>query len=130
MFFGFIVNIQVYNRIKNKSSFQEKKMLSQRPIQQTPILATREKVQISRLINSILYSIKYVFIVKKSSVYRLFALHNRRVLIDKTYKTMRGAKIAFGKSYHNERIKAEWSDLYQPNSQWLDEKLKIAEKTH
>ena len=81
-------------------------MLTQTEIQ-PPQAFTRDKVEISRLINSIYYFIEYVFILKKGSVYRLFALHNRRVLIDKTYQTMRGAKIAFGKTYRNEGIKAE-----------------------
>lgn len=101
-------------------------MLSHSEIQPAPT-SRRDKAKISRLINSIYYFIEYVFILKKGSGYRLFALHNRRVLIDKTYQTMRGAKIAFGKSYPNEGIKAEWSDLYPPDPPWLEQKLQVGE---
>lgn len=101
-------------------------MLSKSEVQPAPT-STQDKVEISRLINSIYYFIEYVFILKKGSGYRLFALHDRRVLIDKTYQTMRGAKIAFGKSYPNEGIKAEWSELYQPDHQWLEHKLRAGE---
>jgi hypothetical protein len=38
-------------------------------------------------------------------------------LIDKTFKTMKGARVSFSKSFSNRKHKstrAEWSKLYQP----------------
>jgi hypothetical protein len=87
-------------------------MLSQNIIQ--PILTLRrDKVEISRLINSIFYFIDVVYILKKDDKYRLITLHGGRVLIDKIYSTITGAKIAFTKFYQDkawkEDVKAEWS---------------------
>lgn len=108
-------------------------MLSQTIIQPIPTL-TRDKVQISRLINSIYYFIEIVFILKKDDKFRLIALHDRRVLTNSTYQTLIGAKIAFSKLYQDkawkEDVKAEWTDFYTPDRQWLIEKLQIAEKAH
>ena len=69
-------------------------MLSQKVHIQYPTLR-QDKVEISRLINSIFYFIDVVYILKKDDTFRLIALHGGRVLIDKIYSTITGAKIAF-----------------------------------
>jgi hypothetical protein len=111
-------------------------MLSQKIIQPIPALR-RDKVEISRLINSIFYFIDVVYILKKDDTFRLIALQGGqggRVLIDKIYRTITGAKIAFTKFYQDkawkEGVKAEWSHFYPPARPWLDEYMKTAEKAH
>jgi hypothetical protein len=108
-----------------------KNMLSKTEIQPTTAIM-QEKVQITRLINSIFYFIDLAFILKKEDKFRLIALHGGRVLIDKTYQTIRGAKIAFTKFYKDkliEDVDAKWSHFYPPDRPWLDQKLN-AEKVH
>jgi hypothetical protein len=79
--------------------------------------------EICVLINSIFYFISSVFILNNKGHYLLVAKHNGKILIDKIYKTLRGAKIAFSKLFGQrgweEDIKAEWSVFYKPDSQWL-----------
>ena len=98
-------------------------MLSQNVESLATAAITRDKVQISRLINSIFYFIDVVFILKKDDKYRLIALHRRRELIDSTYPTFRGAKIAFSKFNKDKPwkkdVKAEWSHFYNPDKSWL-----------
>jgi hypothetical protein len=107
-------------------------MLSQTEIQQS-VAITRDKVEISRLINSIFYFIDVVYILKKDDKYRLIALHGGRVLTDRSYRTIRGVKIAFSKLYSakawKENVKAEWSHFYPPDRPWFDENMKIADKS-
>ena len=100
----------------------------------TLTLTRREKVQISRLINSIFYFIDVVYILEKNGKFRLIALNNRRVLTDRSYPTFTGAKIAFSKLYRDKAwqkdVKAEWSHFYTPDHPWFDDKMKIAENAH
>lgn len=82
----------------------------------------------SLLINSVYYFIECVFILSLPHRYRLVVLHNGRVLTDACYETLRGAKIAFSKLYGHKAwtdgVKAQWSHFYDPDAQWLDEKIK------
>lgn len=91
-----------------------------------------EAQKISMLVNSVYYFIECVYILILHDHYRLVALHNGRVLTNKTYKTIRGAKIAFSKLYRKkvwkEEIKAEWSHFYDPDADWLEEKIKDIEE--
>jgi hypothetical protein len=76
------------------------------------------------LINSALFFLDHVLIKKEKRKYRLLAFQNSRKLIDKTFKSMRKARIFFSKSFSNRRYKstvAEWSKLYQPDPGWLEE---------
>ena len=79
--------------------------------------------EICVLINSIYYFIGSVIILNNNGHYRLVVKHNRKILIDKIYKTVRGAKIAFSKLFNHrswqEDLKAEWSVFYKPDAQWL-----------
>lgn len=79
--------------------------------------------EICILINSIFYFISSVIILKKNGQYRLVVKQNRKIFIDKIYKTPRGAKIAFSKLFNHrswqEDLKAEWSVFYKPDAQWL-----------
>lgn len=84
-------------------------------------------IQISILVNSIYYFIESVFIVNVKKVYRLVAVHQGRLLADETYKTARGAKIAFLKRYGKKTwqngVKAEWTRFYPPEPVWFGEKF-------
>lgn len=89
----------------------------------------QEKAQsMSLLINSIYYFIECVFILSLPNRYRLVVLHHGRVLTDACYETLRGARIAFSKLYSHkawrEGVKAQWSHFYDPDSEWLGEKIK------
>ncbi|UCH92735.1 MAG: hypothetical protein JSV88_20900 [Candidatus Aminicenantes bacterium] len=79
--------------------------------------------EICILINSIFYFVSSVLIINKNGYYRLVAKHNGKLLIDKVYNTLRGAKIAFSKLFGHrswiEDLKAEWSLFYKPDDQWL-----------
>ena len=59
--------------------------------------------------------------------YRLMVIHRNKVLLDKSYKTIRGAKIAFVRSFNFragiQNAKPYWSVFYTPEPGWLDEKL-------
>ncbi len=84
--------------------------------------------EICILINSIFYFIGSVFIINNNGNFRLVARHNGKILMDKPYRTLRGAKIAFSKLFNyrgwKEDVKAEWSVFYVPDPQWLKEKSK------
>ncbi len=88
----------------------------------------KKPTNISMLINSIHYFIQCVFILDFDDHYRLVALHNGKVLIDASYETLRGAKIAFAKMYGykawSEETKAKWSHFYDPDTRWLEAKTK------
>ncbi len=81
---------------------------------------------ISLLINSFLFFLDRALIKIENRKFRLLAVHERRKLIDKTFKTMRGARISFSKSFTKkmlESTKAEWSHLYPPEPGWLEKVL-------
>lgn len=82
------------------------------------------------LINPAYYFLECVYILYKKGYYRLVVLHNSRVLTDRNYRTLRGAKIAFQKIYKNkawkEGVKANWILSYPDNYDLLKEKETIA----
>lgn len=76
--------------------------------------------QISLLVNAVYFFIETVFILKLSDGYRLIAIHNNTLLCDGTYKTPKGAKIAFNKRYSykawKKGVKPDWTPFYSPNT--------------
>lgn len=78
------------------------------------------------LINSIFYFIGCAFIMKNEDNYRLIVRHDGKLLVNKSYKTPRGAKIAFTKLFDNrgwtKEMKADWSIFYEPDAIWLKER--------
>lgn len=94
--------------------------------EQTTQRLLEEPGKICVLINSAFYFINWVFIVKRNVSYRLIVNHNGKLLMDKDYRTLRGAKIAFSKLFKHrnweKNVKAEWSRLFEPESQWLKKK--------
>jgi hypothetical protein len=89
----------------------------------------REEKLITTLVNSGLYFLENVFIVKEAKRYRLIVCHRKEVLADQDYESLRGAKIAFSKLFqeqaHPVDAKPEWSHLYPPEKKWLEAKLRI-----
>jgi len=85
-------------------------------------------VQISILVTSIYYFLDFAFIISDENNFRLVVIHNGQLLTDKTYKTVKGAKIAFSRIYGykvwSEKIKPNWSDFYNPTAEWLNDRLK------
>ncbi len=86
--------------------------------------------KISLLVNSFSYYLTHVYIeVNKGDGYRLVVLRHNRVLTDRRYKTLGGAKIAFTRMYGcqawAERTKPDWSFFYSPDTDWLNHKDKI-----
>ena len=74
--------------------------------------------RISLLVNSVYFFIETVFILETPDGYRLIAIHNNKLLLDNTYKTPGGAKIAFVKFFAykawEEGVKTNWTAFYPP----------------
>lgn len=84
----------------------------------------KRPARVCTLINSIFYFVGNVFITDNGGTFRLVAYHNGNILIDQSYPTLRGAKIAFSKlfgyrSWRN-NVRAEWSRFYSADTSWLD----------
>ncbi len=83
-----------------------------------------DREKICTLINSIYYFVGSVFITDNQGNYRLIANHNGKLLFDKSYRTLRGAKIAFSKLFGprswRDNVKAEWSDFYDADARWVN----------
>jgi len=90
-------------------------------------LSTLTQPLVSTLVNSVLYFIDSAVIIREANDYRLVVIHHNQVLADQSYETLRGAKIAFSKLFQYKAFlnsKAEWSHLYPPEREWLEDKLR------
>lgn len=100
-----------------------------------------EDVQISVLTNSTHFFVHKAIIIEleEGNSYRLVVTEPGTVLVDSTYSTLRGAKIAFSKLFahkhyeEGDKVKkkpglAKWSRFYVPDneslSQWLQPEKK------
>jgi hypothetical protein len=85
-------------------------------------------INISILINSIYYFFEMVFIMTVKDGYRLIVIQQKKLLIDKIYKTAGVARIAFLKRYGNNAwradVTANWSRFNTPITGWCDKKLR------
>lgn len=96
-----------------------------------------EQHNIQRLKNSIHYGLESAFIMFTDEVHRLIVVNAGRVLIDESYRTLRGAKIAFAKYFRTDKmteaitIKADWSHTYPVDTTWLEQYFdnKVVEKS-
>lgn len=79
------------------------------------------------LINSPVYFLDWAMIVFESKGYRLVVRHRDDISTDQYYDSLKGAKIAFIKSYsylaHNKKYRPEWSHQYMPAKKWLTGRL-------
>lgn len=91
------------------------------------MIRTPKKPIISTCSNKIIFFLHDVFILKTpdSDKYRLLVIFHKKILIDKLFPTIRGARISFSKRFHA-WIKPNWSHFYPPDIQWLYQRLKIA----
>ena len=108
-------------------------------MEQSGDIEQKRDVSISRLTNSIEYLIDTCFIMDLSGTaqgknrYRLLAFHERvnKIFVDKYYPTLRGARIAFKRQFKNmaciDDLSPNWSDLYPPDRDWIDEMLSVVE---
>ena len=91
----------------------------------------KNETKITRLQNYIYYFQDCVFIIISEKDYRLVILHHDQVIMDVHYNSLRGAKIAFAKFFGErawaEDVQSQWSDAYQPDNDWISEKLEILE---
>ncbi len=93
-----------------------------------------KRLKISILTNSLHYLLSRVFIFKEKGQYRLIVFNLGELLTDASYKTAKGARIAFLKlwSYRREieNAKPKWSHFYQPDVKWLQKNLDLIDKSH
>jgi hypothetical protein len=97
-----------------------------------------EDGMITQLLNPSHFFIGRVFISYEKGKYRLLAIGNSCLYVDKNYNTPRGAKIAFSRifSYKNwnydtdekKKIKQNWSPFYKPERKWLTQTIPQATK--
>lgn len=87
------------------------------------------QVKISCLINAVYWFIENVFIIQDENGCRLISIHLNKLLVNKSYKNAKNARIAFTRLYQNKRwkkeIKPRWSPFYEPNPKWLKQKFSI-----
>ncbi len=95
------------------------------------VVTIDDRVKISFLINAVYWFTEYVFIVEEEKGYRLIAIHRGRLLVNRTYKKARSARIAFTRFFYNKiwqkGIKPVWSPFYAPGSEWLERKFENLE---
>jgi hypothetical protein len=87
-----------------------------------------KKQYISLLVNSAHYFLQHVLIIRENKQYRLLVFHKKRKLMDKTFKTLKCARINFSRSFPTQteipKI-PQWSPFYQPESEWLEKLLNM-----
>jgi hypothetical protein len=91
------------------------------------IVNEHSKEKINLLINSVYYFLHRVFIVSGVGKYRLVVIKDNQMLMDKTFPTLRGAKISFARIYGpyacQHDISPSWSITYSPYAEWLNTEL-------
>ena len=113
-----MITLKLANREKSKTTSKKK---------------TACDVEVSILENSVYYFLSHVFIMKKSGMYWLVVLRDNRLLAYCSYKTAKGAKIAFSKLYESgwkEDVKAKWGPFFDPDNKWFNEKLEKVTTNH
>lgn len=83
--------------------------------------------KICSLINYVEYYLNCVFISVEKVGFRLVVIHNRRVLTNKCYTTLKRAKIGFARRYNQKSwkkgVKPKWSQLYVPGDKYISDKI-------
>ncbi len=84
----------------------------------------KKRPKVSILINSVHYLLGKVFIVEDKRQFRLIVFSQGKLLTDMTYKTVKGARIAFLKFWAYKKvidnINPKWSHFYPPDKYWLE----------
>ena len=88
----------------------------------------KQPPMISMLLNAVHFFLDCAFIIHAAGTYRLVVLHVNNVLLDKSYTSLKGAKIGFNKIYSRqactENVNARWAE-YTPNTTWMEKKAAI-----
>jgi len=83
-------------------------------------------VKVCSLLNSVFYFFNWVYIIEERDNFRLVVFHNNQTVFNETYRTLRGARIAFSKFFgnrvFNDNLKPEWSKFYEPEQKWMIQK--------
>lgn len=86
-------------------------------------------VGVAILTNSYYYFIETVFVIFHKGVYRLVALNRSKIIMNTVYPSLRGAKIAFLRKFRekswDESLQPNWTELYEPEADWLKDKVKL-----
>ena len=89
------------------------------------------EVKYSILSNRNWFFLHHAMIFREEEHYRLFVCHNGKVLTDKMFSSLRGARIAFSKLYgekcFNKDAKARWSVFFDGDPGTFDPYLPTLE---
>lgn len=100
--------------------------------QKMMIRTKKDMKAISVLVNSVKYFLEHAFIIDYDDYYRLLVIHRWKLLTDRCYKTLKGARVAFIKMYSSRSWKdediPEWSHFYNPGIEYLNFKTARVER--
>ena len=106
-----------------RESLLNKMEYSPAPVQFKVRREPDSRLKACALINSIQFFIEYVFIIKSGDRYRLVVKNNGTILTDNYYNDVQDAKIAFLKLYGHQswskKVRTQWSDFFEPDSEWM-----------
>ncbi len=84
-------------------------------------------VEIASLLNANCYFLKSVFIINEENGFRLVVTLHGQIILFRHFKTLQGAKIAFGKIFGNRKwkknLRTSWSSFYISDSGWVKRKV-------
>ena len=109
-------------------------MINNTPITQINLqqhsLEPAAETKVTNMINAILFFLQHVLIINIDDDYRLLVIKKNRVLLDKKYKSIKGARIAFSKLFlemgWKQGVKPKWSHMYPPDEDWLMDLLNLS----
>lgn len=93
--------------LKSKNKLPEKPVKPERPL-------------ISMLHGCDRFSLDMVFIAREQARYRLIVLKQGKFLKKDYYPTLKGARLAFHKSFVKESKRLKWSEFFKPKKNFLD----------
>jgi len=101
---------------------------------QNPTSSQYANCEIILLINAVFYFLHKVFILFDGNQYRLVVIKENFMLLDKTFSSLKGAKISFSRLYGSQACQKDvdplWSVRYVPQSEWLNTKLAVPLKCY
>jgi hypothetical protein len=92
----------------------------------------KKELQMSLLLDSVLYFLERAVIFRSIGCYRLIVQHNGNVLLDKEFKTPRGARISFARFFSKRKIQWKgakfngWTLFYPPDPRWLKDNFELS----
>ena len=103
-------------------------------LEQGIVQTKQPKQKVSILINAIRYFLHNVVIIVSEKGFRLLVVLQNRIIFDKYYNSLKGARISFVKLFKvREQITEfplfennEWTNPYTPDEDWLRDLLNLA----